>query len=324
MKKKMSEVMIKSSLSNINNLINGYEREDLIAFYGSYQAGKSLLVMQDAALAAKQLKKKILVIDTEGVSKRMWRLWFPVLSKRFEYNYEYEILRVPPTLPTMLELHGQLKVVKPFPSGKMQTESYGSLVQFKKLYPKIYREMIDEGELYYKGETNYLEDHYLRDAIKSKDEYASSKYGILIYDSVTQLFGDLPPIEKVFPARASIMQGFLICLQNLAAKYGFLIFGLHHESKDPQNDKAPVKMPGGKSVGHNFKIVFRVRHCGYSRKDAKNIRELTLTRFPNKPKGEKTYLNLTNEGYIDLTPEELATLTKGSEEEIDAKATIQV
>jgi hypothetical protein len=316
--------VFKSSLQGINDMIFGYDREDMIALFGTWQSGKSLLVMQEAAFVAKQMKRKILVVDTEGGAAKMWRLWYPVLSKRFEYNYEYDILRVPPTLPTILELHGELKTIKPYPSGKLQCESRGTLTQYKDLYPKLFKEMASDGALYYQGETNYLEDKYLKDVTKSKDGYASSKYGILIYDSVTQLFGDIPATDKAFPARAAMMQSLLICIQNFAAKYGFLIFGLHHESKDPQNEKAKIKLPGGKSVGHNFKVVVRFRKCGYSRKEAQNIRELTLYRFPSKAPGEKVYLNLDNEGYKDLSDMELKVLTRGASEEenTDAKPTM--
>jgi len=263
-----------SSLSGINKLtIFGYCRKTPYAIFGPPKEGKSIFALQESLYLAKQMEKNILWIDTEGAPVFI-NIWLDVLKKRFDTDVEvvYKDLR---RIEDILAFHGynvELKVEK---TGKIETLFRGFTT------PEIEK------------------------VIKEKD------IGVLVYDSMSNpLKMSYPGGRMNFPARADAIDMWLSAVHSYSLDNDLVSLVVHHHSVDPTNPYAEPRVIGGQTIMYNFKVVLYLTQRKF--KPHSSVRDVFLARYYNKKEwAESVPIILTDKGYYDITPDELARMAKG-------------
>ena len=256
-------------------MIHGYLKGVPVAFFGRASTGKSILLFQEACFIASQLKKNILVIGTEGGEDIFAKLWFPTLQKHFEIptSISYDILEGK-TIETILGWFGK----------------------------KISLEVSDKGKLdvRFLGKTK---------TVPIIDKIKKDNVGVVVVDSLTNpiRIGFSSGIMN-FPARADAECLLLDEFQRLSES-GLIVLVSHHASMNPTNPYTRPTITGGINIEHNFKIVLYFEMLQSNKATKRNLRKLWLVRYFTKaPWNENAYINITNDGIVDITPEMVAEL----------------
>jgi hypothetical protein len=264
---------VSSSLNGINSLISGYFKKCPLAFFGPPKSGKSILCFQDGLYVAKQVGSNLLYIDTEGAGPVFLKLWEEVFRKRFSLSstkvFYLDLRRV----EDILDAHGYKTEMKISKGGKI--------------------------DVIYKGDS----ENKIAKLIEKEN------IGVVVYDSMSN------PLKIAFPggrmnrpARADAIDMWLNAIHFNSLDYNLVTFVVHHRSIDPTNPFAEPFVVGGDTILYNFKVILYLSQRKY--RPQLTVRDVHLYRFFNEKEWSKAAsINLTEEGYFDVSQEELVRMS---------------
>jgi archaellum biogenesis ATPase FlaH len=268
---------LKSSIESINNWIGEYPTKTLIGFFGEARAGKTIFLIQEAYNFLKN--GNVLIIDTEYDKELFLKEWDEVFRKRFGVKDGEIYVFSSNYLEDIYSFFGiKAKNIIDKKTGKITLEFYGE-------------------------EESKAEDYIVNKNVK-----------MIIVDSVTEMFGtsffgDL----KNFPARTNAQRLIFHKLLRLAFKYNLYLFGVHHKSFIV----LPVEKPeirGGSEIRHLFKLWFFMEKTGHKKVELQSLRRLYLVRNFRVPDWKfKTVINLTDNGFFEISPEEIEEIIESKE-----------
>lgn len=279
--------VIESSLKGINDLFfgEGYIKGIPVGVFGKFGSGKTIFAIQEACKIASQIGKDILYVDTESGASEMIKLWMPVFAKQFNFKNQFVVKRIT-NLKDMLAFHGKL-------------------VDFQ-IYKK---EAVDPktGDI---KKTAKVDTLWLGDCSAGIEDYFKKGCGIVVYDSMTRMLHQFTSVNYLFGARADAVNLWMEQMFDIAEKYGVYVLGIHHLSKNPSDEQHKPVFVGGKAIGHAFKVMLCLEQREFA--PQKTVRDVWLTRYFNKEEWlYHCYTRITENGYIDMTKEEVALLAGG-------------
>lgn len=274
---------VKSDIKAIQELIGYYSQTSIHSLAGKSMSGKTTVALTMLYEYSHKTGKGTCLFDTEGGAKEIVEKWDAQLKKRYP-KAQTPFVYICRNYKQILKAHGKILVDKISDNGKMSI---------------TLKATVEEGIKYLDKTDNKFKKTEAPEFIQFIRKH---KIGFVVYDSFTSPFStEFPPTPENFPARAFVQGAWLIAIINLLIdKEGCIVWLLHHLSKNPIDPYAEEIMTGGKMVQHYSKIILFLSR--FDAMGAKTYRKLMLMRYPNKePKKQITYLNLTNEGYVDAT-----------------------
>jgi hypothetical protein len=269
-------------------LVMGHPLKVPTILYGPASTGKSILMhefMYDFLPECNTV-----YMDCEGGALDMISMWKPVFDKRF--GIETFVTR---NLEEKHD-HGCIYVVE-------KRNIRGILEQFGY---KVDLE-ITKGGKEGVSKINLRMREYCNNKIK--DLVAEHNVGYLLNDSISAPLKIFVGGQTQWGARSDATTLWLTGINEIADDYDTVIYSIAHESFNPINkwELPKIRGPGGLRYAH--KIVLYLQPSK-SRKMS-NLKKLWITRFFDK-EGWRKYMpfKLTDEGYKDLSAEELGELKK--------------
>jgi hypothetical protein len=220
----------------------------------------------------------VVLVDTEGTGPVFVQLWQNTFERRFnkQLNIVYEDAR---KIEDLFALLGHKISLKISAAGKI--------------------------DLVYKGESpNKLND------------YAKKGAHVFIVDSISNpLRVYFPGGQQNFPARADAANLILNAIHSVAIDNDVVFFTTHHETLNPTNPYALPGLTGGSTIRYNFKIILYLSQRTF--RPHSSVRDLTLVRYFNKKEWSESYpIILKDDGYHDITAEELTALARKAKEAV--------
>jgi len=272
--------------------------------YGKPHVGKTTLALQLMTQFAKD--KNIVYVPTE-IYKHTLDRWTPVFRQS--------------------GWGGNLVIQAPINKGWTPEEKLTDLFE-------MFGDVITVGSV--PGKNKLGEDIYLRsfrvlpdDALKEKKigkphsvirALALGGEQLFIIDSISA------PVKAVFELAADLggnlsprdtcLSRLLFYIKNLCVDYNATVVLVDHESRDPRNPYSKPKPYGPSAFKYLAKYWMLLTQS--EAKEYTDIHELTLTRNIGDREYEERYmLRLTDNGFKDMTSEEIAELTKRKKKEDD-------
>ena len=266
-------VKVKPDLKALGELIGTYSRSSILAKYGLSTVGKTSLDMLLAMEYSHKTELTSLVYDTEGGVDEFVEHWSEVYREKYpKGKMNVRLMR---SWERVLNDFGYYPVVSVSDKGKMTVAAAPR---------KRYSDMVE----------------YVME----------NKIGFISFDSMTQLMTPIGSAIQNLQARSTIQSMIFDALLDLQDRFGVVITMNHHASKNPMVAQAKAKMVGGKAVSHNSKWQIEVKRVGA--KGCTNYRRLVLERSPVKPAGQEGLCELTDEGYLDRTPQDYTTANEAA------------
>lgn len=268
-----------SSLAAITSVVGGepYVGDMITSIYGLPMAGKTLLMLQEAAFLEAQ-GVKVLFIDTEGSLYSMARSWLPKLRKRFGSQ------------------GGGIYVVSKHTFEELM-HMLGMRVRF-----------VTKGE----GDTTKVEFNIVEVLPDSQvGQFVRERgVGAVILDSVTAPLRVIPSGQQNFPARADATSALMSRLLLIQDRHGVPIITTHHASLNPANPyQTLADMRGGVAVYHYSKLIIYVDYR--EAKEVRRFRRFWLVRAPNAEEFSRVGIaEITDEGYVDSQVDPSSVLTQ--------------
>lgn len=272
-------------LKGFGNLIDGFDNESIVSWFGAPKIGKSLQMYQVALDIATQLGKNVGVIDTEGGAQKFVDYWGEIFKKRIGGSAKTHVL-LKRNLLDVLRFHGydcELKISEV--TVKKDGTAKGGKMEV------ILKSMLTE-------------DAPVASFIKKND------IGVMIYDSVTEPLRIFQNRQENYPARADATGFWTDGMFNVMDNLGCVVFAAHHQSMNPANPYAQPAMRGGNVIHHMSKCVFYLD--GWDRSSMRNFRKLYLVRYYDAPAWVKQiFFRINDAGFSDATEEETMKAYKG-------------
>lgn len=271
----MNNLIVPSSLQNINNMILGYPRGLPVAIFGPPREGKSVLCFQESIYLAKRLEGNVLYIDTEGAGPFFFKMWERVLRERFAAKTVQVLYKDLRRIEDILAFLGHKTTFKVTKSGKVETIYQGTI---ESEFDKI------------------IKGYNIR---------------VVVIDSMSNpLKLSFPGGRMNLPSRADATDIWLGSLHFACKDNNLVALVTHHRSIDPTNPYAEPQIVGGETLAYNFKLMLYLSQRKF--KPHSSVRDVHLVRFPNKKEWSvKTQILLTDQGYVDITEEQLVQMAKG-------------
>ena len=204
---------IKSSIDGLNTVYGGYfyNSDALIALYGKYESGKTLLLFQDVEYMASQ-GKNVLFIDTEGGMKNMYAKWDKVFESRFGKFTGKKYLEVRKGLSNLTEYLG-----------------YKTQIIFKSSRTGK-SEVVDEDDDSQRAKDKGKMEFRIIESIPAQidDDLKEGKIDHIVLDSLSAPLKVIPTDQQNFPARATASALILSKLLLLQDKYNVSVAVTSH------------------------------------------------------------------------------------------------
>ena len=254
-------------LKAFGDLIEKWRVSPLYSIAGESQSGKTTVAIQLAAEYSHKTGKPFAFFDTEGGADEFLAAWMPIHQKK--YPKARGIVITCRTWQKIIAKHGTEAVQTISEKGKMK-------VTVSKIHP------ISEMQTF----------------VKDNDICC------IVYDSFTMPMQAFGINQENFPVRNTVQQMWLHAMIDLVDEYGVLVILTNHMTKNPTDAWRRPELVGGKALHHNCKVQFYVRK--WEARGLTKCRTVKLDRYYSIAKGEKeTHMELTDNGFIDLTEEEL-------------------
>jgi len=253
----------RSSIPELGSMFMGYIKGVPIAFFGSGEAGKSILMFQEAVCVAAQMSKNILMLGTEGAEDVFVDLWLPTFRKRFNFIGHVDVVSVE-TVEDLLKRFGREIEIKISEKGKADIIVTGSC-------------------------KNDIGERIIKDNI-----------GVVMLDSFTMPFRtEFAGGRMNFAGRADAECLIFGELRRLSRTKNLVVLMSHHATMDPTNPYAKPAITGGKNILHNFKVALYVERSKSPNIEKMCMRRIYLARFFNRQAWkDKRKITLTDNGFI--------------------------
>jgi len=253
---------IKSSIDGLNTVYGGYfyNSDALIALYGKYESGKTLLLFQDVEYMVSQ-GKNVLFIDTEGGMKNMFSKWDSVFESRFGKFTGKKYLEVLKGLSNLTEYLG-----------------YRTQIVFKsKGKSGVVEEDDDASKSKDKGKMEFR----IIESIPAQvdEDVEKGKIDHIVLDSLSAPLKVIPTDQQNFPARATASALILSKLLLLQDKFNVSVAVTSHASVNPANTYATsldASMWGGVTLHHFSKRIVLINKS--DKVDLKDYRRIWIVR----------------------------------------------
>ena len=279
---------VELDLKGIAELLGPLKNNSIIGAYGASQVGKSTLWLQIMFDVSQKTKQKCLWYDTEGGAEEFLKQWTPIYKKRYP---DAEIhVRMKRDWRAILKDHGTFVRLKTSAQdaksdeAKIKKAKGGkiSLVMIDQEYPSPMVELVQK-----------------------------EKYAMVFYDSLTMPMKPFGSEQQNFPARAHAENLWFHDMLNIIDESNAIVVVSHHSSKNPADPYAKEQMAGGMTPQFYSKILVHMKK--ETNRNLINYRKITLARyFSKEPNIHYRYVNLTNQGYIDVKESEVEELRKRS------------
>lgn len=283
----------------IDDLIdNAYANGIIHGVFAESQSGKTIMLLQQACKISSKTGKPALYVDTEGGGHNFVKTWMPKFEKMYK-DCKVDVFETK-RWKQILKDHGKNTSIGNTADSR-KTEAGKDSMKSTKMTIHLLEDYTDDYD-----RNKILMTCYDKQA-KNK-----CKYCAIVYDSVTHPLKYFATNTQNFPARANFIEWWYDTMQFLSDEFkGLVIFTINHESKNPQNQYDKPIMTGGNTVQYNSKVQFRINKL--DGKLTKNVRVVILKRYFDKaPDIHKNYCRLTDDGFVDLTKEEIDAIHKAA------------
>ena len=268
-----------SEMKVFSELIGELSTEYIHAVYGASQSGKTTLLLQLLYEVSHRTGRPTLLYDTEGGARRFVDEWEPVYRKMYPLAQVHVRLRR--NYKAILRDHGHT----------VQTAMSGDKAKSDAAKMKTGGKMT----LKRVGEA---------DPSPLMEAVLQEKYAMIVYDSFTEPMTFFGADQQNFPARSTAWNLWFIEAMSISDTGNCVVFGVHHMTQNPADPYAREMMSGGKATRHVSKIQLHVKK--FAAKGISNYRKVALVRhFCKPPDVYVNYVKLTDNGYVDVTEEEL-------------------
>lgn len=254
-----------SSIPEIGSMMIGYIKGVPIAFFGAGEAGKSILMLQEAICVAAQMNKNVLLIGTEGAEDVFVDLWLPAFKQRFNFLGHVSVISTE-TVEDLLKKFGRQIEIKVSDKGKADIIVTGAC-------------------------KNEIVEKIIKDNI-----------GVVVLDSFTMPFRtEFAGGRMNFAGRADAECLIFGELRRISHTKNLVVLMSHHATMDPTNPYAKPALTGGKNIIHNFKVALYVERSKSPNVEKMCMRRIYLARFFNRPAWrDKRKITLTDTGFIAM------------------------
>jgi len=266
------------SLKAVEMLIEEYDRTIPFGIAGVPEAGKTIFSLQESAWIAKQIGGNVLILDTEGGGHKVASKWYPVFSKKFDWDGMYIVRDVRMTKRLLNYLYYEDIDWRVSGKGK---------IDIRLLPPKKKKKKKKNGE----DEDSELSD-FERDII-------NENISVVVIDSLSKpLKEDFVGGQLNFPGRSNAINLILGKIQTVAIDYNLFVMYIHHLSKPPEQVWDAGDIVGGVNVKHSFKVWLLLSKSPSTA--APSLRYFSIGRYYDKPPRAKKYKSvLTSDGFVD-------------------------
>ena len=267
--------IIHSDLNAINDLIEGFDKSNIISLYANPYTGKTLLALQESYYLAKKTGKNVLYIETEGGTNRFISRWDSKLKQKYNIKKEETpiILQCKREILDLLEFHGIKLTIDITKKGKT------TVIKLEEAKVMPIEKIIQKENI-----------------------------GVIIYDSFTEPFRAFGSASQGLPARSDTVGYLFEAILKLIDKYHLTVITLNHASLNPTNPFAPAEMRGGSVIRYLSKIILYLE--SFRGVKLANYRKLHIIRYPDKAAwSQTTYLKYTDDGIRDANIDEIKEIT---------------
>lgn len=249
-------------LEPLQDLLGGLPLGTLTTFVGAPEAGKSTLMFQAAVEAAMHMDRNILVFDTENT-----RHTYSDLAVAFSnrYSVDLNLVKVKPAITTEPGKNGPKYKV----DWKVETKPQKGVINvFVVQCPDIRDILVLHGrgaelKVHESGKVDItlLQGAYADNILSAEFAKFVQKHNVgpLLYDSLSTPVDEMPTVGMNFPARANLVQLWILQVHKLASELDIPVMACVHESTNPTNPfNQQLKIKGGNNMRYGMKYVMYV------------------------------------------------------------------
>lgn len=281
---------LESNLNILNELVSDdlYNSDEIIAFYGKPQSGKSLLALQEIAYLSAQ-GKNILYIDTEGSITPMMRAWMPIFEKRFGKRKGKILVEVKKKLQSEYDSKGKSTKV-----GLMEYIGYHVNINYKSKHKTKKK----KGKLEFNVVEN-IKNPEIEKVIKEND------IDFVVIDSITAPMKVFTKNQQNYPSRDDAQSFLLRKLLDYQEEYKVAMLVIAHCTFNPTNPyETKAGITGGQSVKYFGKRLIYIDKR--EMKDLSTYRRLWIVRSENTDAWAKAGVaQIDDEGYHTIEDKKL-------------------
>jgi hypothetical protein len=313
-------IEIKSSVSYMNEFFGGLPVGALLGQFAKHQTGKTVTGIQYAFdvfnyFSMTDEKSNAIIIDTEGtLGTQGLKDWVVALNKRFALSVGIEMWRL--DYSTWWDSKSSQKPIRTTNIGKYWKKE--TLLNGDNKIILIDCPDLNKAHLIFGVPAQFDASESGKVTVKFTKEWATfnqdfnkvpiqeivkeNNIKYVLFDSFSALFeSQFIGGQQNYPARHDSSVALLTQAQKVARENIIPFVVNLHPTHNPADSESEVKHLGGKSVGHNFKLLVYHRDSVKSKKtpEGATCRAVELTRHPSKINLTGKYI-ITNNGIEDF------------------------